>query len=152
MLYIAHRGNINGPNLEKENHPDYLKLSLSKGYHAEVDVWLINNKFILGHDVPQYEVDKKFLINSKFWCHAKNIEAISALSEQGYLIHSFFHDQDKCTLTSQGWIWTYPGQPVLCKRAIAVMPERASSDFDFSKSGGICSDFVENTKIHRIFK
>lgn len=140
--YISHRGNILGPIPERENHPDYIREALLKGFDVEIDVWKINNKFILGHDAPQYEVDKKFLINSKFWCHCKNIEAISDLAERGYLYHSFFHDTDGCTLTTQGWIWTYPGYKILSQRAVAVMPERIEN-YDFSKAGGICSDYVE---------
>jgi len=28
MKLIAHRGNINGPNPEKENHPDYINTAI----------------------------------------------------------------------------------------------------------------------------
>lgn len=140
MIYIAHRGNINGPNPDKENHPDYLRLAIRKGYDVELDVWLINGKYILGHDAPQYEVEDHFLDNNHFWCHAKNLEAITALVDPGFPVHTFFHDTDACTLTSQKWIWTYPGYPVLGHRSIAVMPERTLG-IDLSRAGGICTDF-----------
>lgn len=140
MIYIAHRGNTNGPNPEKENHPDYLRDAVRKGYHVELDVWLVNGKYILGHDAPTYEVADHFLENDKFWCHAKDITTITALNNPGFPVHVFFHDTDACTLTSRGYIWTYPGHPVLGWRSIAVMPERAPG-LDLSQAGGICTDF-----------
>lgn len=142
MIRIAHRGNMNGPNPTHENHPDYLKAALDMGYDAEVDVWLIDGKFLLGHDEPQYEVPASFLYNDHFWLHAKNIPAISDLNARArsYLINCFFHDVDDCVLTSQGWIWTYPGKTIVGPGAIAVMPERVP-DWDFSKADGICTDF-----------
>lgn len=140
MIYIAHRGNTNGPNPEQENHPDYLRDAIRKGYHVELDVWRINGKYILGHDAPQYEVSDYFLENPSFWCHAKDIETMTALLDPGFPINAFFHDTDACTLTTQKWIWTYPGHPVLGWRSIAVMPERAPG-LELSKAGGICTDF-----------
>lgn len=141
MLYIAHRGCINGPNPDRENHPDFLLEAVNSGFQVEVDVWYLDNKFYLGHDEPQYETNLEFINNLNFWCHAKNIEALSQLMETN--IQCFFHDSDECTLTSHNWIWTYPGKTIVSKRAIAVMPERIP-DWDFSQAGGICSDFVLN--------
>jgi hypothetical protein len=140
MIKIAHRGNIDGPNPDKENHPDYLQAALDLGYDVEVDVWLIDGKYILGHDGPQYEVPVSFIYNKYFWLHAKNIPAISSLNLNGNYINCFFHDVDDCVLTSGGWIWTYPGKTIIGPRAIAVMPERVP-DWDISKACGICSDY-----------
>jgi len=142
MIIIAHRGNLDGPNPDKENHPDYIMTALKTGFDVEVDIWFVDNKFILGHDKPQYEVNERFLLNEKMWHHAKNIEAISILNrlKPNYSINCFFNDNDACTLTSGGYIWTYPGKNVLCKEAIAVMPERVP-DWDISKAGGVCTDF-----------
>lgn len=145
MIKIAHRGNIDGPNSGKENHPDYLKAALNLGYDAEVDVWLIDGKYILGHDGPQYEVPFHFIHNEHFWIHAKNISAISELNGLvGTIftsINCFYHDVDDCVLTSAGWIWTYPGKTIIGPRAVAVMPERVTN-WDISKAAGICSDYL----------
>ena len=47
------------------------------------------------------------------------------------------------TLTSLGYIWSFPGkQPI--KDSIAVMPEIHNDDT--SKAIGVCSDFIENYK------
>lgn len=70
MKYIAHRGNINGLS-ENENNPEYITQTLNLGYDVEIDVWY-NNGYFLGHDEPLYEVDRKFFIDSRIWCHAKD--------------------------------------------------------------------------------
>ena len=147
MIFIAHRGNINGKIIDKENHPDYLMQAINQGYHVEVDTWMIDNKIYLGHDGPQYEVTEKFLLNDSFWCHAKNLEMIHYFSKlYPYLpLHYFFHDTDACTLTSKGWIWTYPGRPILSCKAVAVMPEIVSN-YDISLAGAICSDIISHYK------
>ena len=65
MIYISHRGNVNGKIPNKENHPDYIKLALSNGYDVEIDVWY-DNGYWLGHDEPTYNITKDFLLNNKF--------------------------------------------------------------------------------------
>jgi hypothetical protein len=153
MIYIAHRGNITGPDPKKENHPDYLRAAVKAGYHVELDVRYLDGSFILGHDNPQYEVHKSFLSNNRFWVHAKDINTLHLLMDRGNYIHCFFHDTDDATITSQGWIWTYPGKPVPTARSIVVMPERIPEPYNISLSGGICSDYVEKYKIlHRCHK
>ncbi len=141
MIYIAHRGNLLGPNPEKENHPDYIIEAVQQGFDVEVDVWMIDGKFILGHDGPQYEVREEFILNDQFWHHAKNIQAFYRLNRlrPNYLVNCFFHDTDEATLTSGGWLWTYPGKE-LTPDSIAVMPERVPG-WDFSGVYGICTDF-----------
>ena len=58
MIYlIAHRGNLTGKNPEKENHPDYIDEAIDCGYDVEIDVWDDSGKLVLGHEVPQYEID-----------------------------------------------------------------------------------------------
>ncbi len=37
MIWIAHRGNLEGPNKERENEPSYLKEAIEAGYDVEVD-------------------------------------------------------------------------------------------------------------------
>lgn len=141
MIKIAHRGNINGPNPEKENHPDYINQALSQELDVEIDVWWINNTYVLGHDGPQYEVDANFIRNIRFWHHAKNIEALFQLNNEkpNYSINCFFHDTDAATLTSGGWIWTYPGQ-LVTDQSVAVMPERVPN-WNVSQAYGVCTDF-----------
>ena len=39
MIFISHRGNLEGPNPERENNPDYISEALERVYSVEVDVW-----------------------------------------------------------------------------------------------------------------
>lgn len=142
MILISHRGNINGRIESHENKPDYVEDTLRLGFNVEIDVWFKDGEFYLGHDEPQYEVDYKFLLNEKLWCHAKNVDAI--LEMKKYTIHYFWHEQDTLTLTSKNYMWAYPGkQPI--KRSIAVMPELFNEDI--SQCIGVCSDYVLKYKL-----
>ena len=54
-------------------------------------------------------------------------------------IHCFWHQEDDVTLTSRGFIWTYPGKP-LTSKSICVKPEK---NFEIPKKVlGICADNV----------
>ena len=78
MKYIAHRGNLNGPNQIDENKPEYLLHAINEGYYVETDLWVIEDKLYLGHDIAQYEININFLlkIKEKLFCHCKNIKAL----------------------------------------------------------------------------
>lgn len=143
MIFISHRSNLHGFHTATygENHPNSILEAVKHGVDVEIDVWLIDGRYVLGHDAPQYQVDFSFLQSKYYWCHAKNLPAFHSLMNNN--IHCFFHDTDAATLTSEKWIWTYPGQPILTPLAIAVMPERIQN-YDISQAGGICSDVILN--------
>lgn len=147
MILISHRGNINGKNTEKENHPNYIDEAIILGYDVEIDLWSIEGVLLLGHDEPQYEISSKWLEQRlhKLWIHCKNITALEYVN----LFHSmrdlnyFWHQEDTAALTSQGYIWAYPGkQPI--NNSIAVMPEMYNEKVTQCK--GVCSDYIENYK------
>jgi len=143
MLLISHRGNINGRITEKENRPEYIEVAIKLGYDVEVDIWLVDSGFYLGHDLPKYEVscDWIFTRNRKLWLHCKNVDCISFLSSSE--LNYFWHETDTVTLTSKGYIWAFPGkQPI--KNSIAVLPE-CNSD-DISQCLGVCSDVIADYK------
>lgn len=143
---IAHRGNINGPNPERENAPDYIQEALDAGYDVEVDLWHVDGKWFLGHDEPKYEIDPRFLVNENLWIHCKNTAALDEIQMMMNVLsrlrkpNYFWHEEDERTLTSQGLIWTYPGKE-LAHLSIAVLPERFP-DWDISKAIGFCSDYI----------
>ena len=83
MIYISHRGNINGPNPDKENDPIYIFSALAEGYDVEIDVWVKNSMVYLGHDRPSHSVNEKMLQIPGLWCHAKNIEALAYMTDNG---------------------------------------------------------------------
>ena len=65
MIIISHRGNIDGPNPDLENKPDYIEKALAKNYMVEVDVWKIADELYLGHDSQQYITNIDFLKDRK---------------------------------------------------------------------------------------
>jgi hypothetical protein len=148
-ILISHRGNIEGSIPEKENTFEYVRAAIDEGYDVEVDIWLIRKmgklQFMLGHDKPKESIHESFLFEPKLWFHCKNIEAmlgIQKLREKGAShLNYFFHRQDDCTLTSQGYFWTYPGK-LLTPHSIAVLPENVGRWKNVKKAAGICSDFI----------
>lgn len=139
MKTISHRGNIDGANKDRENHPDYIKEALDLGFDVEIDVWQIDNKWYLGHDEPQYDINFE-MNDERLWIHAKNVDALSQLH---HLMNPnyFWHQNDEYTLTSKGIIWAYPGKPVpFMSRSIAVLPELYSTDI--RNFYGVCTDYV----------
>ena len=137
MVLISHRGNMDGIYPEMENNPIYIDRALKNGYDVEIDVWYEDGIWYLGHDKPQYKIDLDYLKNDKFWCHAKNIEALNRMLKED--IHCFWHQDDDVTLTSKGYMWTYPGKP-LTDNSICVKPKK--NDKIMKKTFGICSDFI----------
>ena len=137
MIYISHRGYINGSDKDLENNPKQIEFLYNKNYDIEIDVRFHKNKFYLGHDEPKYEINHNFLENQKLWCHAKNHETLEELSK--IKCHYFWHQEDDYTITSKGFIWVYPGKPLI-KNSICVLPE----DFklDTSQCYGLCTDYI----------
>jgi hypothetical protein len=148
MILIAHRGNTNGPNPKQENNPKYIDYAIKKGYDVEIDVRGSSlSEIYLGHDYEQYKVSFNWLIKriKNLWIHAKDIEALYQFTEPGIEWNCFWHEEDRHTLTTHGYIWAYPGS-ALTHRSICVMPEAAPTQYTQSEiqlCAGICSDFIE---------
>lgn len=126
MKLIAHRGLIAGPNQFQENHPDSISKCLNMGLDVEVDVRYIDNKWYLGHDAAQYQVNQTFIDQLGLWIHSKNPEACFELNRMYHKgkvwLNYFWHENDERVLTSCGYLWTFPNK-VLTKYSVAVMPE-----------------------------
>jgi hypothetical protein len=148
MIYISHRGNINGRIEEAENKPDYIDDALRLGYDVEIDVWYVDGNWWLGHDEPQYPIELEWIDrrSDRLWVHCKNVEAVEYFYENESdckEINWFWHGEDTLTLTSYGYIWAYPGkQPI--KKSIAVMPEIHNDNISYCS--GICSDYIQKYK------
>ena len=136
MILIAHRGNLNGKS-NKENKPGYIHKALGQDFDVEIDVWYIEDEFWLGHDIPQYKIEENFLENPRLWCHAKSIDTLYKMTSNS-LIHCFWHQEDDVTLTSRGYLWTYPGKQ-LTKKSICVLPEKRFE----AEMVGVCSDYIK---------
>jgi hypothetical protein len=142
MILISHRGNLGGPCFPtEENKPEYIDAAIAKGFDVEVDVWELKGCIFLGHDDPDHQIPLSWLVDrqDKLWCHAKNLDALHTMVDVG--LNCFFHNTDDFTLTSKGFIWTYPQKPVTT-RSILVHPE-LTPNLNVLDVAGVCSDFIE---------
>jgi len=141
MILIAHRGNTSGKNSNLENTISYIEEAINQGYDVEIDVCKWDGKhFYLGHDDPGEAVTPEWFTGKPLWVHAKDHIALHELVRRN--IHCFWHNTDRYTLTSQGWIWAYPGEPG-GKKCICVHPHQRN---DWDQFDGLCSDNIEEYK------
>lgn len=143
MIYIAHRGNITGPKPDLENRPDYITAAADLKFDVEIDVWCFDpdgKTCWLGHDKPQYVVPTSWVNKPEFWCHAKNARALAVLRQND--IHCFWHQTDDFTMTSKGYIWTYPGKQPTTHSVIVVQDDQQPDE----RFVGVCSDYVKLLK------
>lgn len=144
MIKIAHRGNFSGPFPEMENRPDYIERAIEK-YDAEIDLWLIDNKFFLGHDKPQYHIKYDWLLERrrKLWIHCKNIGAIQYLAKQkGDDMNYFGHSLDSFVITSAGYVISI-GLLASDVKTIIVMPEVFGININGLAVGGVMTDYLQ---------
>ena len=100
--------------------------------------------------MPEYKISASFILDYKkfLWCHTKNVGALNEL--RSLPVNFFWHTDENYVLTSQNFIWVYPGVTLL-KKSIAVLPETVT----YSKESlydcfGICSDNI--LKYEKLFK
>jgi hypothetical protein len=146
MIIISHRGNLFGRNIERENSEQYIKEAVEMGFDVEVDVWAIDEKLFLGHDLPQYETSIEFLKSLPLWCHAKNVEALKLLLDSD--LNCFWHNTDTFTLTSRNQIWCY--SDVQCKEGIMVCLGQPNGILE--PKYAVCSDYPLEWKTWRDFR
>jgi hypothetical protein len=158
---IAHRGLLNGPNINTENTFEAIMDCFALGFSVELDVWIDDNhipcpRMHLGHDNPKLFVDdskrKLFYENKdKIYWHCKDSETIDFHVQIEYLnpeVRYFFHQNDDLCLTSNKKLWTFPGKK-LEYNSIAVLPETCNKKYynqviklaANERIQGICTDF-----------
>ena len=137
MKLIAHRGNIEGRQKLLENHQNYISNTINQGFDAEIDVWITDGVYF-GHDKPEYKSSMNFLVanSDKLWIHCKNLKALETLNGIECL-NVFWHQKDDYTLTSKGYIWTYPKKEV-CDKSVLVTPD--ARKYSGPTCFGLCSD------------
>ena len=151
MKIISHRGNLHGPLSVVENSIDAIDTSIQLGFDVEIDLWILNNELFLGHDSPEFKVDINWLIERKssLWIHCKNVDGMTYLFEGDPKLNYFFHESDRYTLTSLGFVWVFPGNEVP-SNGISVLPEKLSNFPTFMPKNpswyGICSDYPKIIK------
>lgn len=128
----------------RENSPNFIDEALGRGFDCEIDLWGAGAVLHLGHDAPQFAVELGWLRDraDNLWVHCKNHDAIVAVHEQP--LNWFFHENDAYTLTSRGFIWAFPGQPVVGSNTVSLWFGDAdpTDEEAVKESWGICGDFV----------
>lgn len=158
MRIISHRGNLYGPDKEKENTENYLLEALNSGFDLEFDIWYFASKFWLGHDMPKRSFSVDSVIqwasryqNQNFYVHCKNTWALEniLIIEKSNII-PFFHDIDHCILLRNNTIWVHPNAVSSISkknRSIAVISYckrigyHIDYDIDTTDFYGICTDY-----------
>jgi hypothetical protein len=141
MIKIAHRGNVMGPIPLLENRPDYLLDAIAQGFDVEVDVWWDEDLMYFGHDGPEYFVSSEdfHAIKDRAWFHCKNFNAFHHFVEFQPELKFFWHQSDDFTLTSNGYIWTYPGKAT-GRNSIKVDLKLDNHEPMYTPAG-ICTDY-----------
>lgn len=139
-ILIAHRGNITGPEPENENTMRHITRALDAGYHAEVDVWVLDKQIFLGHNIPSQKVTLSTLLTmkDKLWVHAKNYEALQYLR---YDFNTFYHNDDLYTLTSHNHVWSHKGMHNMT--GIVCMPNLTIEQHLIREAYGVCHDYLD---------
>lgn len=148
MIIIAHRGNIDGINPERENSPDYIDEALEMGYDVEIDLRSKNKRLYLGHDKAQYPVNLGWLYKNRerLWIHCKDRESLEFCSSTVMNLHYFWHDRDSYTLTSKaiGLVlighYSYPNSIIVLPESISLYNKYEGKYDRILESLGICTD------------
>jgi len=143
-LLIAHRGNTTGPELHLENTQGHIDRAIYLGFDVEIDLWGFGGGAHLGHDGPESQIDLEWLLKrgERLWIHCKNFQAISLIRSSS--LHWFFHESDPYTLTSRGFIWTFPGNEVPAGKSVGLWFEEGNPIHRdmFESAAAICGDHV----------
>ncbi len=145
MIYISHRGNINGRIPEMENSPEYIDDTIKQGYHVEIDVRLQGGSLFLGHDKPQYEISKNWIMDRKhnLWIHTKNFEAMSYLINYRH-ITAFYHEKENHVLvTNTDVFWSHNLNEATAKSVIPLLSMDDINKWERKEVYGICSDYIK---------
>jgi len=151
MRIISHRGNLRGREEDQENTPGRIDHCISIGLDVEVDVWKIDDEWFLGHDYPKTKISIDFLEERKYnlWVHCKNISALGGLFLENFNGNYFWHEEDKYTMTSKGFLWTYPAKdyaetfPNQIILDFSEMPIDTINSYKEKNIYGLCVDYAE---------
>ena len=146
MKVICHRGNTFGPDPDNENKPEVIDYCISQGYDIEIDLWAHKSGLYLGHDEPTYFISIDYLtsLKTRLWIHCKNLKASTELFKyRGF--NYFMHDKDDYTLTSHGYVWTYPKPQNVFSYNQVLLDFYPNVNFEKYKLlgiHGVCVDYV----------
>lgn len=117
----------------------YIEEAILDGFDVEIDIRVIDGKVWAGHDHAEYLIHEDFLAKyrEKLWIHCKNLDALNYFTSKLLPYKYFYHNEDKYTLTSNGFIWTYPGGKVGPWSIIVDLDKNITSG-----AYGTCNDYV----------
>ncbi len=145
MIYISHRGNIDGVDPTRENRLDYIEDAIGMGFDCEIDLRIKNGEPHLGHDTPDYRVTAEWLKENKnrLWIHVKEYAALVWLMEHCPHCTFFCHESDKFTLVSNGWVWSHDlTNPMTEKCVIPLLSKESVISYEQTGFGAVCSDYL----------
>lgn len=147
---ILHRG-LSASDYFDENSPYTLLTRYTSGLECELDLWIDNDEWFLGHDCPTYPIVGKeayLKYTENMLIHAKDGNTFSTITrycnERGYPNEIFYHTTEDYILTSKGNIIVFPGKEIL-PASICMMPENAGREYSVEEQmnmSGICSDNI----------
>ncbi|HIL25929.1 MAG TPA: hypothetical protein EYG21_00825 [Nitrospinaceae bacterium] len=143
MRFIAHRGNLTGPNPLEENKLEYIDKAILEGYDVEIDLRTKNKRLFLGHDSPDYEVTLNWISDRKenLWIHVKDYASLVVVMETD--LKYFCHEQDKYTLTSNGYIWSHDLSNQMNKKCIVpLLSKEAIRAYKQRNFYAVCTDYI----------
>ena len=143
MIYISHRGNLEGVWAERENSPDYIDRAIKLGYDVEVDLRSKDGELWLGHDKPQHKVCISWLLGRKenLWIHVKDYGALVGIMRTQ--LRFFCHERDKYTLTSDGYVWSHDLTNKMNDRCIVpLLSLELVNSYKQKDFYAVCSDYI----------
>ena len=142
MILISHRGNIDGVDDSRENTHSYIQEAIDRGFDVEIDVWYLDNKFWLGHDKGEKEVNIDWILKRKssLWVHCKNFKALTKLINTELRV--FYHKEEDYVVISDKHIWAHNLKDVDDKCIVPLLDRGKLESWKSSEVYGICSDYV----------
>ena len=145
MIIISHRGNLDGPDKERENNPYFIDDCITKGFDVEIDLRTLNGELFLGHDVPEYKTNIEWLLERKknLWIHTKDYESLKTIIKYKENLKFFCHEGDRFTLTSNGYIWSHDLKNQMTNECIIPLIDLEQVNL-YQQKGfyAVCTDYV----------
>ena len=150
MKIISHRGNLKGENPNLENTKHYIDSALNEGFDVEVDLWMIDKKYYLGHDNPENKVELEWLDERKknIWIHTKNFSCFESLLEMNDNFIFFYYTIEPVVMVSNKVIWSHePNEMEIHKNCVIPLLNKSQIiNNNFHGWYGICTDFPRALK------
>jgi hypothetical protein len=145
VIFISHRGNLDGVNPERENSPSYIEECLEKGFHCEIDLRMKDGIPHLGHDTSDHPITAEWIMKRWYylWIHIKEYEALIWLMKNCPSTNYFCHEYDRYTLVSNGTIWSHDlTNPMTDRCIIPLLSKEAVAEYNQDEFYAVCSDYI----------